>query len=533
LRIEDEPEVTVELHAVGLETSVLTGTVVGPDGAPVKDAAVDVLRDSDPRPSKTSSDAAGKFRIERKGAALWLIGSSPDHALAGRVRVEVEQDSITLTLAPVATVIGRLFEDQAPVAGAQLVCDAPVQIIGPRGNRFSRSLQSVTTATAPDGRFVIPGLIVGERYRVRVDKGRPSSTEIPPEGTFFSRVADLPIAEVDRPGNIDMGYVKLPLPRRVILMDRGTRFEIDFAELATSRFNDKADIATRLSAARDDAKREYRRVMLVVGDPKSHDTQSLTQFLFKLVEGFDGADHVLAAQQRKATLGEAAPENTEEFTRLLTDFQRVHINVNDEPAAAHLARVYQVDVTKIALPALMVLAEDGKLAAQQSFAGAGDPPQFDVESLREFLKRHALPPRNAEELMRGARRRARDENKRILLHHSSPGSYPCRLLTRFIERHLDLLERDYVYVNIDAYRSIKGTEVIEQFRKPGGAVPWLAILNSDGFKLADSDGPAGNIGFPSEPEAINYFIDQMLKPPAQRLTAKDLEELRSALGNPE
>src|SRR5207244_3650138 len=113
LTIDDEPEVTVELHAVGLETSVLAGTAVEADGAPVKDATIQAFEDSEPRPSKISSDADGKFRIERKAVPLWLIGSSADHALGGRVRVEAEQDSATLTLAPAVTVVGRLFEDQA------------------------------------------------------------------------------------------------------------------------------------------------------------------------------------------------------------------------------------------------------------------------------------------------------------------------------------------------------------------------------------------------------------------------------------
>jgi hypothetical protein len=54
---------------------------------------------------------------------------------------------------------------------------------------------------------------------------------------------------------------------------------------------------------------------------------------------------------------------------------------------------------------------------------------------------------------------------------------------------------------------------------------------ADGVALADSDSPTGNVGFPSEPEAIDYFIDQMLKPTSQRLTAGQLDELRRALGD--
>lgn len=293
---------------------------------------------------------------------------------------------------------------------------------------------------------------------------------------------------------------------------------IDFEELAVSRFGIKTDLAAQIPNASADAKREHLRVVLVLGDPQSPSTQ----MLLKTVARYEVDKNAVDRNEADA-----------ELTRMLADFRLVYIDVHDQDAAAHLAKCCQFDVARLDLPAFAVLGEDGLLAERQSIAVAGDLPQFDVEGLREFLKRNALPPRNAEELMRRARRRALDENKRILLQHSSPGSYPCRLLTRYIERHLNLLERDYIYVNIDAYRSIKGTEVIEQFRKPGGAVPWLAILNSDGFKLADSDSPAGNIGFPAEPEAINYFIDQMLKPTAERLTAKDFEELRSALSKQE
>jgi hypothetical protein len=128
-----------------------------------------------------------------------------------------------------------------------------------------------------------------------------------------------------------------------------------------------------------------------------------------------------------------------------------------------------------------------------------------------------------------ALQQASKENKHVLLQESSAGSYPSRLLTRFIDRHRPLFERDYVYVNIDSYRASQGAEVMEPFRKPGGKVPWMAILRSDGTKIADSDAPTGNIGFPSETEASNYFIDKMLAPTAQRLTPKELDELRSAL----
>ncbi len=103
-------------------------------------------------------------------------------------------------------------------------------------------------------------------------------------------------------------------------------------------------------------------------------------------------------------------------------------------------------------------------------------------------------------------------------------------MTRFIDQHRELLLRDYVHVNLDTSRMANGDAVIKDFRKTGTGVPWIAILDTNGNKLADSNGPMGNIGFPSEPEAIDYFIDQVLKPTVQRLTTDELEELRKALG---
>ncbi len=199
---------------------------------------------------------------------------------------------------------------------------------------------------------------------------------------------------------------------------------------------------------------------------------------------------------------------------------------------AHLAKEYKIDVAKLDLPALILLPDDGTVAAQQSFAPAGDPPKLNIEALRGFVKRHALPVRNAQEQLRAAVSRARDEKKRVLVQQSGTDSYPSRLLTRFIDEHRELFDRDYVHVNLNAYRMTNGEAVIKELRKAGAAtVPWMAILNSDGVKLADSDSPAGNISFPAEPEAINYFIDKMLAPTVQRLTAKELDALRSALGD--
>ncbi|WP_145249508.1 hypothetical protein [Aeoliella mucimassa] len=61
-----------------------------------------------------------------------------------------------------------------------------------------------------------------------------------------------------------------------------------------------------------------------------------------------------------------------------------------------------------------------------------------------------------------------------------------------------------------------------------GGIPWMAILDADGTTLVTSDGPNGNIGYPSDQQGIDHFIE-MLESTAQRLTPDELVTLRQAL----
>jgi hypothetical protein len=56
----------------------------------------------------------------------------------------------------------------------------------------------------------------------------------------------------------------------------------------------------------------------------------------------------------------------------------------------------------------------------------------------------------------------------------------------------------------------------------------MAIADPDGTVLATSDGPLGNIGFPSGFEDLRHLRD-MLSRTAQRLTAEEREQLVQSL----
>jgi thioredoxin family protein len=531
--------VPADLAVAQHETSVLKGTVIGPDGSPVKDALIRGIYINPGRrakaPAPVTGNAAGEFRLERKPAALWLIATTPQGRLAGQTQVPAKDTTVTIKLSPSATAVGRLIENDAPLAGAHLACDLWTQ---GSNRRATFTLEVATAETGSDGRFVFPGLLVGEQYAFRVKDGG-GVTSIDAKGTT-SRGGwfPSPLLKVAASGQTDWGYLQLPLPRRVRITRRGTSFEIDPEQLADIRFHAKTELATRISRARDDARLEHRKVMLILGDPKAEATQSLVALLdgLQLADDLPGALRVVTAALRNNLAQEAGiPEAdvTKEFTRPLGDFERVPIDVTNKAAADHLTKTYSLDASDLVLPALAVLDDDGSIADLQSISSKGDPAQWDAKALRGFLKCHRLPESDAEELLTAARHRAGQENKRILLLESDARFYASRLLTRFIDEHRQLFDRDYVWVNIDAGRSIKGTEVIAQFRKSGASIPWMAILDAKGNKLSDSDGPAGNIGFPAEPAAINDFIDRMLKTTAQKLTPNELDLLRTALSSPQ
>jgi hypothetical protein len=499
VNVADEPEIVEDLHFDRPHVKGLSGLVNDTEGQPVPGAVIRAIYDANVNgllslELRGVSDAAGRFQLQRLPAPLWLFASSSDGKLAARLWVDSPQDSAALELAPAATVVGRLVDDEIPVAGAEVVLR--MQFVSPRpsGALLTREFPVGAVKTGADGRFAMPGCIAGERFIVAIEF--PDT-----KGTFINQ-----LRLVDRPGTTDLEYIELPKWRhRTSIEERKVSQYVDLAARAASRFNSKIRLATRLSEAAGDAAREYRRVLLVLGDPATPATQSL----FKTIDGI-----------------EVDPE----FVRILADFRVVFVPVNDQNSVKHLAQNYQLDVTNLTMPAVALLGDDGKLAAPRSIPTAGDPPVAEVAVLRDFVTRHRPPTRNAEELVNSALRLARDGKKRVILLQNGPAAYPCRLLARFIERHHELFDKDYVSVFLDVDRMNDGSSVMAQYRKQGTAVPWMAILYSDGIKLADSDSPAGSIGFPAETEAINYFIDEMLKPTAQRLTTTELERLRTALG---
>ena len=83
----------------------------------------------------------------------------------------------------------------------------------------------------------------------------------------------------------------------------------------------------------------------------------------------------------------------------------------------------------------------------------------------------------------------------------------------------------YVPVKIDIERMDGGQEMAEKYgRTEKDGLPFFAILDATGKKLADSRAPTGNVGFPAESFEIDHFL-KVVKANAKDLSAKQLKTL--------
>ena len=156
--------------------------------------------------------------------------------------------------------------------------------------------------------------------------------------------------------------------------------------------------------------------------------------------------------------------------------------------------------------------------------------EIDKDSLLAFVKRHAPPALDARKLLDDALAQAKRENRRVLIQETAVWCGPCHRLATFLDANHQLWEKDFIWVRMDIRWSGEGEIVKSLLGEAEGGYPWLAILDADGKVLATSNKPddGSNIGFPSEPDAIDHFL-HMLKTTAKRMTADDFAKLQNAL----
>ncbi len=241
-------------------------------------------------------------------------------------------------------------------------------------------------------------------------------------------------------------------------------------------FKMRGPLAERLATAQDDARLNHQRVLVIFGDPDAE----ISQRLFEVRE--------------------------KNWRRALYEYQQLPIGKNDAAAIDEFRKKYP-DVTEINWPSFVVLDEQGKALDSLTLASTSAGLTKDSGTTEAFLHQHALESPDAERLLADALAKAKQEDKKVFLQETGIYCAPCRRLSRFFEKHASVLDQHFVYLKIDAPRSMNGPEVIRRLRTDGSVgIPWIAILDQDGTVVKTE------LGFPShEPKEIDEFIAMLSK----------------------
>ena len=123
-----------------------------------------------------------------------------------------------------------------------------------------------------------------------------------------------------------------------------------------------------------------------------------------------------------------------------------------------------------------------------------------------LINRNALKKLDAIERYDAALAEAKRTRKRVWISISQTRCSPCFAFARWWDRNREKLEEGFVPLKIDDVRESNGAELVKQLigDKQFG-IPYHLIVESDGSLFVSSEGPLGNIGYPSSFEGISHL----------------------------
>ena len=453
---------------VGVAEAKLDGDFVGKD---------DFFRDA-------TSGKDGRFTVRHGKSDLFLSAVTADGKQRGIVVVKPgEKEGVEVPIGPMASAAGRLVDHEGkPLVGRSIQYGVEVGVpMGPTSTMFGAYVE-----TDAEGKFTIrEGLVPGFEYKLSVvlgygDEGRPNSWK--PVGSV----------KAERVERVDVGNLVLPAPYK----------PKTYKDYVASAFAGKRPLAERLAEARETARLSHQRVLVILGSAE----RPACQELYKAWHDFDKSD----------------------VWNALLEYAPVSVNADNADAPSRAwAEGAKIEWPKQGLT-LAVLDADGRVVAQTREAALYSGSTFDRQKLISFAAAHAPAKPDAQKLLDEALAKAKREGKHVLLDESSPYCPPCVSLSKYLEANKALIEKDFVVVTLDR-RFPNAGRILKDLRKDEVSTPWTAVLNADGKPLITSDGPNGNIGFPSESAGRAHW-EKMVRTAAWRLTEPEIQELLRRIG---
>src|SRR5262249_18152257 len=166
LTVQDEKTIERNFHIDRLPRGLLKGEVLAHavDGKPIAGAiitgeSIDALGHAG---FEVVADDKGHFETERWLDKMHVYARSPDGKLATIVTIGEDDEEVQMLLVAAGTLKGRIVDKAGqPVAGVRVGCGMRIET-----DDKPHSQAGVSAETDKDGRFTLPGLVLGARCNV-------------------------------------------------------------------------------------------------------------------------------------------------------------------------------------------------------------------------------------------------------------------------------------------------------------------------------------------------------------------------------
>ncbi|MEW4526947.1 thioredoxin family protein [Maioricimonas sp. JC845] len=488
--VTDEEELTFNFHTVRQEMGRLVGTVVtGDPPRPVPGVRIEgVYRNQrvNVRDLNFMVDDQGRFDVERALVPTAVYARNEDGTLAGIVEIGPDDTTVTIPVQSTASATGRLIDARTgePVAGQKLTWGVRVHL-GDETAPFRTCFGGIVE-TAADGTFALSRLVPGTTYRLHAHLDKWS----------FRQVAEIHPEDASL---IDLGDIELkpaPEPYRPPTIE----------ERIAQAF--EKDVDQQLASARRDIPLTTQNLLVLFGDPAG---EAVRQF-YELRYDTSNRDLRMATYEYRIVAVSTAGDH-----RAKADDVAKSLGVNlDDGRATFFGCVVDPDGSLLATVDADELSTDGEM---------------DAAKVLGFLETHRPPRRNAHELLEQALATAKAENRRVIVQETATWCGPCVALSRFLDEHRQVWEKDYLWIKLD-HRWEGNREIADRLRDgASGGIPWWTILDAEGNRLVTSNNSDGdNIGYPSSPSGRAHFRIMLTKT-AIRMTPEEIDGLIEALAS--